>query len=88
MDIDSQDEEFADLHVDFATGELDCTCRCYRGGDLFAGFNCCRNDFLKKRRLLRLSILLSLPNTDNAYLHALRQSMRDGELDHIIALVP
>lgn len=39
MDIDTKDEELADLHVDFGSGECDFPGESYLCGDLFAGFD-------------------------------------------------
>lgn len=38
MDVDAEDEELADLHIDFAAGEVDATCASNGGGN---GLCCC-----------------------------------------------
>jgi hypothetical protein len=41
VDVDAQDEEFADLHVDFAAGEGDLARECELRGQVFAEFDRC-----------------------------------------------
>ena len=40
MDVDAQDEELADLHVDFAAGEVDAACARDGAGDRLRGADC------------------------------------------------
>jgi len=40
MDVDAEDEELADLHVDLGAAQGDFTCECDLSGDFFAGFDC------------------------------------------------
>ena len=44
VDVDAQDEELADLHVDFAAGEIDAAGAGDGGGDRLGRCDCCVNE--------------------------------------------
>ena len=52
MDVDAQDEQFADLHVDFAAGEVDAACAGDGGGDGLGGCYCCVEEVFVEGSLL------------------------------------
>ena len=55
MDIDAQDEELANLHIDLVPRKGDFTRKRDLGGHVFACFYSRRDEFLKKGRLSHVS---------------------------------
>lgn len=51
MDVDAQDEKLANLHVDFATREIDTTCASDGGRNALSCFDSGVYKILIKRRL-------------------------------------
>lgn len=51
VDVDAEDEELADLHVDLGAAESDFTCQGYLCRDIFAGFDSRGYELFEERRL-------------------------------------
>lgn len=51
VDVDAEDEELADLHVDFAAGKVDTACACDGGGNGLCCCDGCVNEILVQRSL-------------------------------------
>lgn len=54
MDIDSENEEFADLHIDLSARERDLTGKSNLRWDIFAGFDSIIDEFLEEGCLSHL----------------------------------
>lgn len=59
MDVDAQDEELADLHVDFAAGEVDAACAGDGRGDGLGGRDCCVEEVFVEGCLATDELVLS-----------------------------
>jgi hypothetical protein len=51
VDVDAEDEELADLHVDLRPGEGDFACQGDLGGDIFTGFDGVIDEGFEERSL-------------------------------------
>lgn len=60
MDVDAQDEQFANLHVDLAAGEVDAAGAGDGGGDGLGGCDCCVEEVFVEGGLIRYSSMISM----------------------------
>lgn len=85
MDVDSEDEELANLHVYFPTVESNFTCEGDLSGDIFTSFNGIVNKFFKEGGLFIVSTDVR-GEEEESNLDTLSQSMRNCQLRHVVSL--
>lgn len=86
MDVDTQDEELANLHIDLRTAQCDLASQGNLGRNIFASVHCCCNELFEKRGLVLVSVMLSSA-AGATYLDALCQGMGNRQLRHVVGLV-
>ncbi len=86
MNVDPEDEELADLHVDLSPRESDLASHGDLSRDVFAGFDGVVNEFFEKGRLVLTELLIFRYGIGERglYLHTLCQCMRNRQLGHVI----
>ena len=88
MDIDTQNEQLPNLHIDLSSGQIDLTRSGNLGWNIFRGLDCVINKVFVKGSLSGISnFAVEKKEYDTTDLYALCQRMTNSQLGHIVLLL-